>query len=75
MIHMHMMHPGFVIIVKLTTLKYEKSRFLTCPCHTIYRVEAVGLYLSNYTFKIMIFVSMWNLGQFREKNDVSSMTA
>ena len=44
-----------------------KSRFLTCQCHKIYRVEAVGLKRSNYTFKITIFVSMWNLGQFREK--------
>ena len=26
-----------------------------------------GSLFSNYTFKITIFVSMWNLGQFREK--------
>ena len=43
-----------------------KSIFLTCPCHEIYRVEAVGLKNSNYTLKIKIFVNMWNLGQFRE---------
>ena len=44
-----------------------KSTFLTCPCHKIYRVEAVNLKSSNYTFKkIMIFVKMWNLGQFCE---------
>ena len=43
-----------------------KSRFLTCPCHKIYREEAVGLKSYNYTLKITIFVNMWNLGQFRE---------
>ena len=30
-----------------------KSRFCTCPCHNIYRVEAVGLSLVNYTFKLL----------------------
>ena len=40
-----------------------KSTFLTCPCHKIGRVEALGL---KYTFKITIFVKMWNLGQFWE---------
>ena len=44
-----------------------KRVFLTCPCHKIYRVEAVGLKSSNYTWKIMISANMWNLGQFREK--------
>ena len=43
-----------------------KSTFLTCPCHKIYRVEAVGLSIANYTLKIMIFVEMWNLGQFEK---------
>ena len=28
-----------------------KSIFLTCPCHITYRVEAVGLKSSNYTFR------------------------
>ena len=41
-----------------------KSTFLTCHCHEIYR-EAVGLKNSKYTLKIMIFVNMWNLEQFR----------
>ena len=48
--------------------KMEKSIFLTCPCHKVYRVErveAVGLLVSNYTLKITIFVNMQNLGQFR----------
>ena len=40
-----------------------KSTFLTCPCHKIYRVDAVGLKSSNYTLKITIFVKMHNLGQ------------
>ena len=30
-------------------------------------VEAVGLENYNYTWKITIFVKMWNLGQFLEK--------
>ena len=33
--------------------------------HKISRVEAVGLKKSSHTFKITIFMSMWNLGQFR----------
>ena len=44
-----------------------KSTFPSCPCHKIYRGEAVGLSVNNYTFKSTIFMSMWNLGQFREK--------
>ena len=32
-----------------------KSTLLTCPCHKIDRVEAVGLKSSNYTLKITIF--------------------
>ena len=35
-----------------------KSAFLTCQCHEISRVEAVGLKKSNYAFKITIIVSM-----------------
>ena len=44
----------------------KKSIFSSCLCHKIYRVEAVGLYFNNYTFESTTFVSMWNLGQFRE---------
>ena len=47
--------------------KNEKSTFLTCPCHIISRVEAIGLKSSNYTLKIINLVNMWNLGQFLEK--------
>ena len=41
-----------------------KRVFLTCPCHEIYKDEAVGLNSCKYTWKIMIYVNMWNLGQF-----------
>ena len=43
-----------------------KRVFLTCPCHEIYRDEAVGLKSCKNTWKITIFVKMWNLGQNRE---------
>ena len=35
-----------------------KRVFLTCPCHKIYRDEAVGLKSCKYTLKITIFVKM-----------------
>ena len=54
------------ILQGLTTGKNEKGGFL-CPCHKIYRLEAVRLSLSNYTFEMTIFVSMWNWGQFVKK--------
>ena len=44
----------------------------------MYRVKAVGLSLSNYTFKIKIFMSMWNLRVFDIfdiKIDILSITA
>ena len=43
-----------------------KRIFLTCHCHKIYRDEAVGLKSCKNTWKITIFVKMWNLGQYRE---------
>ena len=43
-----------------------KRVFLTCPCHEIYRNETVGLKSCKNTWKITIFVKMWNLGQYRE---------
>ena len=43
-----------------------KRVFLTCPCHKIYRDEAVGLKSCKNTWKFTIFVKMWNLGQYRE---------
>ena len=56
------------ITVSLTAHNWQKwkSAFLTCPSHKIYSEEAVGLKSSNYTLKIMIFVNLWNLGQFLE---------
>ena len=44
--------------------KNLKSIFLTCPCHKIYRVEAVGLKSSNYIFKNGIFVKFEIWGNF-----------
>ena len=43
-----------------------KRVFLTCPCHKIYRDEAVGLKSCKYTWKITKLVKMGNLGQYRE---------
>ena len=53
---------------KLTTHNWQnwKRVFLICPCHEIYKDEAVGLKSCKYTWKITIYVNMWNLGQFRE---------
>ena len=39
-----------------------KRVFLPCPCHEIYRDKAVGLKSCKNTWKITIFVKMWNLG-------------
>ena len=41
-----------------------RSTFLTCACHEIYRDEGVGLKKSQLYLKTMIFVNLWNLGQF-----------
>ena len=53
-------------MVALTAHNWQKWKkvFLTCPCHKIYRDEAVGLKSCKYTWKITIFVKMWNLGQY-----------
>ena len=52
-----------------------KRVFLTCHCHEIYRDEAVGLKSCKNTWKITIFVKMWNLGQYRENLIFLSITA
>ena len=61
--------PSYVLPVKLLSLDLTahmhnlqkwKSIFLTCSCHEIDRVEAVGLSISNH------IVNMRNLGQFCE---------
>ena len=42
---------------------------LSCYCYKIYRVEAVDQSKnSNYTWKIKIFMNMWNSGHFFLKN-------
>ena len=54
-------------VFKGSQLPKMKSRFFICPWHKIYKVEAViGLSLSNYTFKIKIFVVV-KFGAIREK--------
>ena len=52
----------------LTAHNWQKWKrvFLTCPGHKIYRDEAVVLKNYKYTWKITIFVKMWNLGQYRK---------
>ena len=57
-----------IMIEQLTAHNWQKWKrvFLTCPCHKIYRDEAVGLKSCIYTWKIIIFVKIWNLGQYRE---------
>ena len=55
-------------IVHLMAHNWQKWKrvFLTCPCHKFYRDEAVSLKSCKYLWKIMIFVKMWKLGQYRE---------
>ena len=55
-------------VFSLTGGNWQKWKrvFLTCHCHKIYRDEAVGLKSCKNTWKITIFVKMWNLGQYRE---------
>ena len=52
-----------------------KSTFLTCPCHKIYREEAVGLKNSNYTFKKYDFCEYVKLKAISWKFDILSITA
>ena len=54
--------------IPLTAHNWQKWKrvFLTCPRHEIYRDEAVGLKSRKYTWKIKIYVNMWNLEQFHE---------
>ena len=57
-------------VISLTTHYWQnlKRVFLSCYCHGMYRVAAVGLKNDNYTLKITIFVNVWNLGRFLEKS-------
>ena len=52
-----------------------KSTFLTCPCHKIYREEAVGLKSSNYTLKIKIFCEYVKFEAILWKFDILPITA
>ena len=52
-----------------------KSRFLTSPCHNIYRVEAVGLSLFNCTFKNYDFCKYVEFGAISWKFDILLITA
>ena len=51
-----------------------KRVFLTCPCHEIYKDEAVGLKSCKY-WKITNHVNMWNLGRFAWNFDILLITA
>ena len=73
--HEHLFPRIFVVVflwmhlkIVLTGGNWQKWKrvFLTCPCHEIYGDEAVGLKGCKNTWKITIFVKMWNLGQYRE---------
>ena len=58
-------YPNAALILNgLTAHNWQKRKrvFLTFPCHKIYRDEEVGLKSCKYTWKITIFVKMWNLG-------------
>ena len=55
--------------------KKWKSRFLTCPCHKIDRVEAVGLSFSNDTLKINDFCEYVKFGAISVKFDIWSIAA
>ena len=65
----HQLFVPLYTVSELTTHNWQewKRVFLTCPCHKIYRGEAVGRKSCKYTWKITIYVNMWNFGQFREK--------
>ena len=52
-----------------------KSTFPTCPCHRIYRVEAVGLKSSNYTFKNYDFCENVKFGAILWKMAIVSKTS
>ena len=58
----------YLIMIVLTAHSWQKWKrvYPTCPCHKIYGDEAVGLKSCKNTWKITIFVKMWNLGKYRE---------
>ena len=62
---------------QLAKIKFKKSIFLAYHHHEIYRVEAVGLKSSNYTFKKIQF--LWKkkvkFGAISRKIDILSIAA
>ena len=46
---------------------WQKWKSSQCPCHEIYRVEAVGLSFSNDTYEIQIFVKKCEIWDTFEK--------
>ena len=70
-------HFSFLIHLPLTAHNWQKWKrvFLTCPCHEIYRVEAVGPKSSNYTWKIIIFCEYVKFWAISLKIDMLSITA
>ena len=52
-----------------------KNRFLTCPCHKIYREEAVGLKKFQLYFKNYNFYQYVKFGAISRKFDILSITA
>ena len=55
--------------------KMNKRVFLTYPCHKMYRVEAVGLKSSYYTWKNYDFCENVKFGAISWKNDILLITA
>ena len=67
------------LMFELTAHNWQKWKriFLTCPCHEIYRVEAVGLKNSNYNLylKNYDFCEDVKFGAISGKIDILSITA
>ena len=61
----------------LTAHNWQKWKrvFLTCPCHEIYRDEAVSLKSCKYTFKKYDLCEYVEFGAILWKFDISSITA
>ena len=51
-------HSSHSFALNASQLAKWKSTIHTCPCHKMYRVEAVGQSITSYTYKIMIFVNI-----------------
>ena len=60
---------------RLTTGKNEQVDSFVCPCHEIYRIEAVGLSISNNIFKNHDFCEYVKFWAISWKFDILSITA